>query len=105
MRLRGRVADEIRLASELLGPLRLSKTAEEQALIKRAGALVSHGIDATLEHAQPGMTELDLKRTIEDALWEGGAESVDFVLVQARANSAVGHHRAGQRSFAGANPS
>jgi Xaa-Pro aminopeptidase len=40
------------------------------------------------------MTELELKRAIEDALWDGGAESVDFVLVQAGANSAVGHHNA-----------
>lgn len=98
-RLRGRIADSPRLASELLGPLRLSKTVEEQALIQRAGELVSHGIDTALEHAQPGMTELELKRTIEDVLWDGGAESVDFVLVQAGANSAVGHHRAGHAEF------
>ena len=94
-RLRDRLADQPRLASELLGPLRLSKTAQEQELIKRAGELVSHGIDTALDHARLGMTELELKRTIEDALWDGGAESVDFVLVQAGANSAVGHHRAG----------
>lgn len=93
-RLRGRIADKPRLAGELLGPLRLSKTVEEQGLIQRAGELVSHGIDAALEHAQPGMTELELKRTIENGLWDEGAESVDFVLVQAGANSAVGHHRA-----------
>ncbi|HYO61851.1 MAG TPA: Xaa-Pro peptidase family protein [Actinomycetota bacterium] len=81
-------------ASELLGPLRLTKSATEQECIRRAGELVSHGIDVALEHAQPGMTELELKRTIEDALWDGGAESADFVLVQAGANSAVGHHNA-----------
>ncbi len=44
----------------------------------------------------PGMTELELKRIIESSLWDHGAESVDFVLVQAGANSAVGHHRADQ---------
>ena len=94
--LRGHIADEPRRASELLGPLRLSKTMDEQACIRRAGHLVSLGIDTAFEHARPGMTELELKRTIENAMWDAGAESVDFVLVQAGPNSAVGHHRAGE---------
>jgi Xaa-Pro aminopeptidase len=94
--LRGHLAGEPGRASELLGPLRLSKTAAEQDCIRRAGELVSHGIDVALERARPGMTELELKRAIEDALWERGAESVDFVLVQAGANSAVGHHNANE---------
>jgi Xaa-Pro dipeptidase len=95
-RLRGYLADQPRRASELLGPLRLSKTAAEQECIHRAGELVSYGIDIALERARPGMTELELKRAIEDALWDEGAESVDFVLVQAGANSAVGHHNANE---------
>jgi Xaa-Pro dipeptidase len=93
-RLRDHLAGEPGRASELLGPLRLSKTAEEQECMRRAGELVSHGIDVALERARPGMTELELKRAVEDALWDGGAESADFVLVQAGANSAVGHHNA-----------
>lgn len=92
--LRERLADQPHRASELLAPLRLSKTTEEQERIRRAGHLVSLGIDAAFQHAQPGMTELELKRTIENTLWDQGAESVDFVLVQAGANSALGHHNA-----------
>lgn len=95
-RLRDRIDDRPRRAGELLGPLRLSKTAEEQELIRRSGEMVSLGIDAALERARPGMTELELKREIEDVLWAGGAESVDFVLVQAGANSTIGHHRANE---------
>jgi Xaa-Pro aminopeptidase len=45
------------------------------------------------------MTELALKRLIEEAMWEGGAESVDYVLVQAGANSASPHHNADQTAF------
>jgi Xaa-Pro aminopeptidase len=41
------------------------------------------------------MTELDVKRMLETFLWEAGAESVDYVLVQAGANSAQPHHSAG----------
>lgn len=98
-RLRDRIADRPRLASELLGPLRLSKTAAEQERIRRAGEMVSLGIDAALEQARPGMTELELKRHIENVLWANGAESADFVLVQAGANSAIGHHGAGETEF------
>jgi Xaa-Pro dipeptidase len=98
------LADEPRRASELLGPLRLSKTPEEQARIRRAGELVSHGIDVAFERARPGMTELDLKRAIEDALRDEGAESVDYVLVQAGANSAVGHHNADETELCDQEP-
>jgi Xaa-Pro aminopeptidase len=50
------------------------------------------------------MTELELKRQIENVLWANGAESVDFVLVQAGANSAIGHHRAGEAEFRNGEP-
>lgn len=92
--LHDRVGDDPLRASELIGPLRLSKGEDEHEKIRRAGALVSAGIDAALEAARPGMTELQLKRIVEDALWDGGAESADFVLVQAGPNSANGHHNA-----------
>jgi Xaa-Pro aminopeptidase len=103
-RLRDRLGDHPRPASELLGPLRLSKTAGEQERIRRAGEMVSLGIDSALEQAKPGMTELELKREIENVLWDNGAESVDFVLVQAGANSAIGHHRAGETEFRNGEP-
>jgi Xaa-Pro aminopeptidase len=103
-RLRDRLADHPRVASEMLGPLRLSKTAVEQERIRRAGEMVSLGIDSALEQARVGMTELELKRHIENVLWANGAESVDFVLVQAGANSAIGHHRAGETEFRSGEP-
>lgn len=92
--LRDRLGDRPRRASELFARLRLSKTAEEQERISRAGELVSLGIDTAFQHARPEITELELKRTIEHVLWDHGAESVDFVLVQAGANSAAAHHSA-----------
>jgi Xaa-Pro dipeptidase len=103
-RVRDRLEDRPRVASELLGPLRFSKTAAEQERMRRAGEMVSLGIDAALEQARPGMTELELKRQIENVLWANGAESVDFVLVQAGANSAIGHHRAGEAEFRNGEP-
>jgi Xaa-Pro aminopeptidase len=102
--LRERLADKPSRASELLAPLRLAKTPDEQECIRRAGELVSLGIDVALEHAQSGMSELELKRMIENALWDHGAETVDFVLVQAGVNSALGHHRAGETEFRDGEP-
>ena len=92
--LRDRLGSTPGRAAELLAPLRLVKSADEQEAVARAGELVSLGIDVALERAQPGVTELELKRAVEEALWERGAESVDFVLVQAGANAAAPHHNA-----------
>jgi Xaa-Pro aminopeptidase len=93
-RMRDRLAGQAEPAGALLGELRVRKTDEELERIARTGELVSRGIDLALEVAEPGMTEKALKRRIEDLLWDGGADSVGFVLVQAGANAASGHHTA-----------
>jgi Xaa-Pro dipeptidase len=92
--LRERLGDRPGKASELLAPLRLAKTPEELELMRKAGELVSVGIDTAMERAEPGMTELQLQRAIESALFDRGAESADYVLVQAGPNAASAHHSA-----------
>lgn len=84
-------------ASELLGPLRLVKTPEEQEKIARTGELVSVGIDVALDGAEPGMTERELAAKVEAAMRAGGAETVDYVLVAGGPGSAAPHHQAGNR--------
>jgi Xaa-Pro aminopeptidase len=81
-------------AAAILSELRARKSPEELEMISRTGELVSRGIDLAVEIAEPGMTEKELKRRIEALMWDGGADSVDFVLVQAGANAASGHHQA-----------
>jgi Xaa-Pro aminopeptidase len=88
-----------RRASELIGPLRIVKSDEELERIKRAGELVSVGVDVAMERARPGITERLLRSEIETALWQGGAESMDFVVVQAGPESASPHHDAGPREL------
>lgn len=90
--LRERLGDAVGRASELFAPLRLAKDADEQDMLARAGELVALGVEVATKRAQPGMIELELKRAIEQALWNAGAETVDFVLVQAGANSVAAHH-------------
>jgi Xaa-Pro aminopeptidase len=82
------------VASSLIGELRLRKSAEELERMARVGRLVSQGIDLAQEIAEPGMTERQLKRRIEELMWDSGADAGDFVLVQAGANAASGHHNA-----------
>jgi Xaa-Pro aminopeptidase len=81
-------------ASTILAELRMRKSPDELERIARTGELVSRGIDLAMDVAEPGMTEKALKRRIEELMWDGGADSVDFVLVQAGANAASGHHNA-----------
>jgi Xaa-Pro aminopeptidase len=88
-----------RRLSELIGPLRIVKSDEELERIKRAGELVSVGVDVALERARPGISERLLRSEIETALWQGGAESMDFVVVQAGPESASPHHDAGPREI------
>lgn len=81
-------------ATPMFSELRLRKSSEEIERIARTGELVSRGIDLVAEVAEPGMTELDLKLRVENLMWEGGADSVDYVLVQAGPNAANAHHNA-----------
>jgi Xaa-Pro aminopeptidase len=92
--LRDRLEPKPGLAGALFAGLRLRKSAEELERIARTGELVSLGVDLACEVAEPGMTELELKQRIEARMWDGGAESVDYVLVQAGPNSASAHHDA-----------
>lgn len=80
------------LAGSLFAGLRLRKSNDELERIGRTGDLISRALDAGTELAEPGMTELALKQRLEQMLWDGGAESVDYVLVQTGANSASAHH-------------
>jgi Xaa-Pro aminopeptidase len=92
--LRAYLGAEPGLATSLVGELRLVKSPDEQERIARTGELISKAIDLFQERAAPGMTELELKRILEAFLWEGGSDTVDYVLVQAGANSSQPHHSA-----------
>ena len=92
--LRDRLAARPESLTTILSALRAHKSPEELARIALTGELVSRGIDLALDIAEPGMTEKALKRRIEELMWDGGADSVDFVLVQAGAHAASGHHQA-----------
>jgi Xaa-Pro aminopeptidase len=90
--LRRRTGADPGLASSLVGELRLIKDTAELQAIAETGELISAAIDFAQAEAQPARSELQLKRRLEEFLLDGGAETLDWVLVQAGANSAAPHH-------------
>jgi Xaa-Pro aminopeptidase len=69
-----------------------------------AGELVSTGVDLALERARPGLSERELANEIETALRDGGAESLDYILVASGPATAAAHHQAGARRLSAGEP-
>lgn len=82
------------LASGLVGDLRMIKTAEEIGVVRQSSELIERAIGRLDGILKPGMTERELETGLRIALLEEGAETLDFVLVQAGPNSASPHHLA-----------
>jgi Xaa-Pro dipeptidase len=77
---------------DLLEEIRLIKDDAELEKMARAGSLVSTAVEAGLDAARPGLTELELCALINAELMRGGAAPQPVVLVQAGAHSAAPHH-------------
>lgn len=82
------------LASQLMTELRGIKTAEEIAAIRKTSELIERTIARLGGVLKAGMTERELETRLRIALMEEGAETLDYVLVQAVPHSASPHHRA-----------
>ncbi len=81
---------------ELISELRLIKTAEELALIKRAVAITDAAYEAVAATMHPAQTEREVAWALEQAMRERGAEALAFpVIVAAGANGAFAHHEPG----------
>ena len=79
---------------DVIADMRMVKDADELARMARAADIVSGAIDLLVELAAPGRTEQDLRRALQHALLDRGADSLDYVLVQAGAQAASPHHDA-----------
>lgn len=67
------------LASEIMGPLRCIKDAEELELLRRAGEITEAAYEATLSRLRHGMTNLDLITEVNYQLRKHGAKTHSFV--------------------------
>jgi len=83
------------LASHLLMELRGIKTDQEIAAVKKTSALIERVLGRASQIFKPGMTERDAEVKLRIGLMEEGADTLDYVLVQACPNSASPHHLPG----------
>ncbi|MFQ6065668.1 MAG: M24 family metallopeptidase [bacterium] len=86
------------LASWIMAPLRMQKTSHEIRCLEKAGAVADEAFEEVIRSRLCGMTELTLATALEEAMKKRGAEKIGFeTLVASGPNSALPHHRAGQR--------
>jgi Xaa-Pro aminopeptidase len=86
--------DRYRSADDLIEPLRMVKNEAELQAMARTAAIVSEAIDALPELAGASQTEAELKRALLHRLLDIGADTLDYILVQAGAQAASPHHDA-----------
>jgi len=79
-------------------PLRAVKSAEELALIQRAARITDAAVSQVPGMARPGQTEAAVAWNLEKYMREAGATSLAFdIIVASGPNSALPHHRPGDR--------
>lgn len=84
-------------STELMGRLRMLKSAEELELLAQAAALTDRAVLAGAEACRPGVTEREVAAEIEHFYRANGAELVDFLLIASGPNGAFPHHHSGDR--------
>jgi Xaa-Pro dipeptidase len=89
-----------RSVDELITPMRMVKDEAELERIARTSGIVSEAIDLLPGLAAPGVTEAELRRALLHALLDLGADTLDYVLVQAGAQAASPHHDADETPLA-----
>jgi Xaa-Pro aminopeptidase len=87
----------LRLASEVLSPLRMRKTPAEVAALKEAGEAIDR-VHANVPHwLKAGQTERQVGVKIAEAIFAEGHVSADFVIVGSGPNAASPHHEVSDR--------
>lgn len=88
------------LASPIMSVLRIQKTPDEIRYLERAGAIVDEVFSEIIKMKLEGRTELSVAAILEEEMRRRGAEKVAFdTIVASGPNSALPHHRPGQRAI------
>jgi Xaa-Pro aminopeptidase len=88
-----------RLLTVSLPRYRLLKSQQEIEAIRTTATIIERAIAAAAGGLSPGMSERDLERIVRMELLAGGAETLDYALVQFGRNSAIPHHLAGSEQL------
>ena len=92
------------LAGEVLGALRMRKSAAEIEALRHAGAAIDAVHAAVGQWLRPGRTEREVGRDIADAILAAGHATVDFVIVGSGPNGASPHHEVSDRVIQAGEP-
>jgi Xaa-Pro aminopeptidase len=96
--LQGNVPDaRLATAADILGSLRVIKSAEELELLAAGFRVADDAVRAAYDACVAGVTELDVAEAAAAAFREGGCEEVLFTIVGSGPNGAFPHHHTGSR--------
>jgi len=95
---------EQELAGSVLNGLRMRKTPQEAAALRRAGAAIDRVHARMGEWLRAGRTEREVGRDIADAIIAEGHVRVDFVIVGSGPHSASPHHEVSDRTIRPGDP-
>lgn len=82
---------------QVVAPVRMIKTAEEIALMRRSAATADVAVDAAFAAARPGATETAVARAVGEAFAAQGVGHAGSAIVGGGINSAFPHHASGNR--------
>jgi len=88
----------------VLAPLRMRKTGEEIAALRRAAATADAAVQAAVRACRAGVTELGVSRTADEAFRRAGAPEVLATIVGSGPNSAFPHHHSSTRALRDGEP-
>ncbi len=92
---------EVELRPHCLQKARSVKSAEEIEKMKRAAALANEGFEFAREALEEGISERQVAQKLQAFWFEQGAEGASFEpIVAFGPNTALPHHRAGERKLA-----
>lgn len=89
---------KIATVTPLISSMRLLKSDDELSLIEKAGHIIHGAVSTGFESARIGMTEVELKRIVQDTIVQSGATPT-FAAVQFGENSALPHAESGSREL------
>jgi Xaa-Pro aminopeptidase len=82
---------------EVMAPVRMIKTADEIAALRRSAATADVAVDAAFAACRPGATEVAVARAVAEAFAAQGVVSAGPAIVGGGPNSAFPHHASGPR--------
>ncbi|HET6781793.1 MAG TPA: Xaa-Pro peptidase family protein [bacterium] len=92
------------VASDILGPLRMRKSAEEIALLKRAAATADRAFEAAVAASRSGASETELSQAAVGGFHAAGASEGTSSIVGSGPNSAFPHHHTSARRIEAGEP-